>query len=572
MLQNQDVQVELAGAKKINVEVSKLVRLTDSNFAVEKQEINGIVYPVFTNLPNNLSEMYNNVAQEHGDKEFLIYQSERYSFNDLNQKADDFAVALLTEYNIKKGDMVVIAMRNYPEWIVAFMAITKLGAIVVPLNAWWQLDEFEFGITHCNAKLVIADQKRLNLLNDFLSQKSIPVILARKEEESNNVSLLGDLLLKYKNSVLFEIEIKPEDAATIFYTSGSTGEPKGAESNQRSILSALNTWTLLGTGAAFANGTAGKEPAFRPCALMTVPLFHVTGCHVLFLLSFFTGRKTVMMHKWDAKEALTLIEQERVTYFNGVPTMSMEMMQHPLVSEFDTSSLTDISAGGAARPSEHVRKLYDTFPEGHASTGYGLTETNALGAVNHSGDYLGRPNSVGTATFPIVDIIIIDQYGNKLKTGEHGEIAIKSISNMVSYFKNEQATEQVFIDGYFRTGDLGYLDEDGFVFIVDRVKDIIIRGGENISCLEVEEAIYKCGLVQECSVFALPDERLGEIVGAAIYPKSGAKICINELQSFLSNHLASFKVPSKVFITENALPRLGSGKLNKKQMKIDFYC
>lgn len=572
MLQNQDVQVELAGAKKINIEVSKLIQSTDSKFAVEKQEINSVVYPVFTNLPINLSEMYNNVAQEHGDKEFLVYQSERYSFTELNQKADDFSVALVTEYNIKKGDRVVIAMRNYPEWIVAFMAITKLGAIVVPLNAWWQIDEFEYGITHCDAKLVIADHKRLNLLNDFLSQKSIPAIIARKEEELNNVSLLGDLLLKYKNSVLFEIEIKPEDAATIFYTSGSTGEPKGAESNQRSILSALNTWTLLGTGAAFANGTAGQEPAFRPCALMTVPLFHVTGCHVLFLLSFFTGRKTVMMHKWDAKEALTLIEHERVTYFNGVPTMSMEMMQHPLVSEFDTSSLTDISAGGAARPSEHVRKLYDTFPEGHASTGYGLTETNALGAVNHSGDYLGRPNSVGTATFPIVDIIIIDQHGNKLKTGEYGEIAIKSISNMVSYFKNEQATEQAFIDGYFRTGDLGYLDDDGFVFIVDRVKDIIIRGGENISCLEVEEAIYKCGLVQECSVFALPDERLGEIVGAAIYPKSGANIGINELQNFLSNHLASFKVPSKVFITENALPRLGSGKLNKKQMKIDFYC
>lgn len=570
MLQNQDVQVTLAGAKKINVEVAKLIEVQESPFAVNTKKINGTEYQVFSNLPVSLPAMYKSVTDTHGDNEFLVYQNERLSFNDLYQNANDFAYMLEQEFQIQKGDRVVIAMRNYPEWIMAFMAITSIGAVVVPLNAWWQIEEFEYGINHCEAKLVIADQKRHDLLQSYLDENSIPAILVREELALENSNLLTSLLVKYQNSPVLDRGIEAEEIASIFYTSGSTGEPKGAVSNHRCILSALNTWTLLGTGAAYANGTAGQEPAFRPCALMTVPLFHVTACHVLFLLSLFTGRKTVMMHKWDALEALKLIEQERVTYFNGVPTMSMEMMQHPKVKQFDTSSLTDISAGGAQRPSEHVRKLYDTFPEGHASTGYGLTETNALGAVNHSGDYLGRPNSVGTATFPIVDIVILDEAGKQLKVGERGEIAIKSISNVVSYFKNEQATADSFVDGYFRTGDLGYLDEDGFVFIVDRVKDIIIRGGENISCLEVEEAIYKYGSVQECSVFALPDERLGEVVGAAIFTKAEQNIDVEQLQVFLAEHLAGFKVPSQIFITDSPLPRLGSGKLNKKLMKAHY--
>ena len=567
MLQNQDIQVELAGAKKINLEVAKLIQSQDSPFAVDKQEINGIEYKVFSNLPVSLPAMYKSVVEVHGNNEFLVYQNERYSFNDVYKKATDFALGLEQQFNIKKGDRIVIAMRNYPEWIMAFMAITSLGAVVVPLNAWWQNEEFEYGINHCEAKLVIADQKRFDLLKSFLTKNSISAIVAREEGIVDSAHTMSSILTQFENSPSKVRNINAEDTASIFYTSGSTGEPKGAVSNHRSILSALNTWTLLGTGAAFANGTAGQEPAFRPCALMTVPLFHVTACHVLFLLSLFTGRKTVMMHKWDAQEALRLIECERVTYFNGVPTMSMEIMQHPNIKQFDTSSLLDISAGGAPRPADHVRQLYEKFAKGHASTGYGLTETNALGAVNHSGDYLARPNSVGTPTFPIVEMIILDASGNILVDGEQGEIAIKSISNVSSYFKNEQATEEAFVDGYFKTGDLGYLDSEGFVYIVDRVKDIIIRGGENISCAEVEEAIYKCGLVQECSVFALPDERLGEIVGAAIFPKQNKSIDIEQLQDFLFKHLAGFKVPAKVFVTDTPLPRLGSGKLNKKFMK-----
>jgi acyl-CoA synthetase (AMP-forming)/AMP-acid ligase II len=250
--------------------------------------------------------------------------------------------------------------------------------------------------------------------------------------------------------------------------------------------------------------------------------------------------------------------------------MSLELMNHPQLTSFDTSTLTDISAGGAARPADHVRKLYDKFEQGFPSTGYGLTETNALGAVNGGGDYVYKPGSVGTATSPIVDIKILDEWGNELAQDEQGEICIKSISNVVEYWRNPTATKDSFIHGYFRTGDLGFKDQDGFIYIVDRVKDIIIRGGENISCLEVEAAIYKFPHIKENSVFALPDERLGEIVGAVVQLTPNKSIDTEQLQHFLAEHLAGFKVPAVIWVSEQPLPRLGSGKINKKQLKIIY--
>lgn len=576
----QQIQSELAGAVDINIEIAKLIADPQSSFAITQQNINGVTFDVFSHLPLNLSSMYESVSALHHDNEFLIYQDERYSFTDIYQRASALATALQQDYDICIGDKVVIAMRNYPEWMIAFMAITSIGGVAVPLNAWWQLEEFEYGIVHCNAKLVFTDERRFSMLHTFLDQQGIPCVPARLPATTQNSkdgavqklanTSLEQLITRYSGCSMPNVTIGPETIASIFYTSGSTGHPKGAVSNHRSILSALNTWTLLGTGAAYANGTAGETPENPPCALMTVPLFHVTACHVLFLLSYFTGRKTVMMHKWEPIEALRLIEAEKVTYFNGVPTMSLELMEHPRVKEFDTSSLLDISSGGAARPAQHVEKLYSTFAQGHASTGYGLTETNALGTVNHGSDYLTRPNSVGTATWPIVQIAIFDDNGQQVAPGIHGEIGIKSISNVVEYFRNEEATAASFIDGYFKTGDLGYLDTDGFVYIVDRVKDIIIRGGENISCLEVEEAIYRHGSIKECSVFALPDARLGEIVSAAIYPKDGMQVDAKAIQAFLAQHLAAFKVPSMVFINDAPLPRLGSGKLNKKLLKQQY--
>ncbi|WP_019028840.1 class I adenylate-forming enzyme family protein [Colwellia piezophila] len=573
VLQNQDIKIDHASTKSVLVELFGLTAQGQPFEVIDKvrEDIN---YQAFATLPENLKAMFKTSADTYGDADFIVFKDERHSFKGLYQQASEFAYALVEQYQISAGDRVTISMRNYPEWIVAFMAITSIGAIAVPLNAWWTQDEFAQVIGHCDATLAIVDDKRYDLLSSCLAEHNTPVIIARpslaqRTSLKANVESFEELIAKYKGQVMPEVAVGSDAIATIFYTSGSTGSPKGAVSSHESILTAINTWVMLGASASAANSKQNIQPSVNaPVALMTVPLFHVTGCHTLFLLSMIIGRKTIMMTYWEPEEALRLIEKEKITYFNGVPTMSMELMNHPNKSQYDLSSLNDICAGGAARPPEHVRKIYDSFKSGNPSCGYGLTETNALGAVNGAVDYVQKPNSAGLPTPPIVEVKILDEAGNSLAVGEQGEIVIKTMANILGYWRNPEATEAAFTDGYFRTGDLGFLDEDGFIYIVDRAKDIIIRGGENIACLEVEACLYKHALVGEVSVFALPDERLGEVVGAVVYVgNTSAEISETILQAFVAEHLAKFKVPSKVWIINENLPRLGSGKIDKRTLK-----
>jgi acyl-CoA synthetase (AMP-forming)/AMP-acid ligase II len=582
MLQNQDILIDQASAKSVVKEIYNITAPKGA-FEVFNKVRNGVTYPAFLTLPNNLGDMFKKAADTHGQIDFLVYQDERYSFEALYQLALSFHEVLRDQYHIKRGDKVVIAMRNYPEWLVSFMGITMLGAVAVPINAWWSQQELLHVIQHSQALLVITDDKRYDILQASLQHINLPCLIARPNEQQGN-----DLCLmrKIKSVITSHTQNKTctnpttakipsddvllNDTASIFYTSGSTGLPKGAVSTHESILTALNTWLMLGAAAGIANGTANVEPAYPPAALMTVPLFHVTGCHTLFLLSLLIGRKTVMMPYWDAELALILIEKERVTYFNGVPTMSMELMNHPQKHQYDLTSLLDICAGGAARAPEHVRKICQSFAQGNPSCGYGLTETNALGAVNGPVEYLAKPTSAGLPTPPIVDVQIFNDANQSLPQGQVGEIAIKSIANISGYWRDDVATDAAFSKGYFKTGDLGFLDEDGFIHIVDRIKDIIIRGGENISCFEVESALYKHNQVIETSVFALPDPRLGEVPGAVVYVKNIKEIDEDSLSSFLTSLIAHFKVPSKIWLVDQKLPRLGSGKIDKRGLKTHY--
>lgn len=569
VLQNQDLSIEHAPTIKV---LEQLFSLTEPSqpFEVVEKEREGITYKTFASLPKNLHEMYESAVNNFGDADFIIFKEERHSFRSLYQNAAAFACALKEQYQVNTGDRITVSMRNYPEWIVAFMAITSIGAIAVPLNAWWRQDEFNQVIENCEAKLVIVDDKRFTLLEDCLKELNLPVIVARPSDEQNNrVEAMSELVTKFSEQTMPEVALPIDSIATIFYTSGSTGMPKGAVSSHESILTAINTWAMLGASATLANEKLGiKAPETPAAALMTVPLFHVTGCHTLFLLSMIAGRKTVMMPYWDAKEALRLIDKEQITYFNGVPTMSMELMNHPDKEKYNLSSLVDVCAGGAARPPEHVRKIYDAFEQGSPSCGYGLTETNALGAVNGAVDYVQKPTSAGLPTPPIVEVKVLDEQGRSLPAQQIGEISIKTIANILGYWRNPKATQEAFVDGYFKTGDLGFLDEDGFIYIIDRAKDIIIRGGENISCIEVESALYKHPQVTEASVFSLPDDRLGEVVGAVVYiDDKKAALSEEQLQYFISQHLAQFKIPSKIWFVTDNLPRLGSGKIDKRTIK-----
>jgi acyl-CoA synthetase (AMP-forming)/AMP-acid ligase II len=355
------------------------------------------------------------------------------------------------------------------------------------------------------------------------------------------------------------------------YTSGSTGAPKGAVSTHRGIVSGAMNYLVQGLAMLSLAQAAGVAMPPQQVMLLNVPLFHITGSVPVMLVSIAIGRRMVIMHKWDAGEALRLIEAERATYFVGVPTMSLELMQHPNRDRHDLSSLLDIAGGGAPRPAEHVGRLVEAFPGKNPAIGYGLTETNGVGAGNLRDSYRLKPASTGRVSKPLVEMMIADDDGNRVAEGEVGEVWIRSAANVRGYWNKPEATAKAFTaEGWFKTGDLGRFDEDGYLFIVDRKKDIIIRGGENISAVEVEAAIYSHPAVAETSVFGLPDERLGEIVGAVVFLKPGEKLVPEALVEFVTRDLAAFKVPARLWLVEQPLPKLGSGKIDKVALRQHF--
>jgi acyl-CoA synthetase (AMP-forming)/AMP-acid ligase II len=421
----------------------------------------------------------------------------------------------------------------------------------------------EHAIRLTEPKLIIADGPRARRIAAKCSDYEIVGLPIEEPVEQAIAPLLqgakGDEPLP---------KLTPEDDVTILFTSGSTGDAKGALSTHRAVTTGTYAYSL---GLIVLKGLLESEgnPPPTPRTLLSVPLFHVTGEVPVMLNSFVVGRCMVIMPKWDATEALRLIEKERVTYFVGVPTMSLELMNHPDRHKYDLSSLKDITAGGAPRPISHVERLKSEFPDAQPALGYGLTETNATGCANFWSSYAAKPASTGRAQKPLVEVAIFDAGNQKLEVGQVGEIAIRTAANIKGYFRNPEATAATLTpDGWVLTGDVGYLDEDGYLFIVDRKKEIIIRGGENISAAEVEAEFYACDAVAEVAVFGAPDERLGEVPIAVIHAKSS--LSEGELRQFLDGRIARFKIPERIIFSDEPLPRLGTGKIDRRALKAQF--
>lgn len=539
-------------------------------FAVETIDIGAYQYLNYTEMPANLGQYFLNM-QRQGDKDFAVYLNERYTYGQAYQHSTAFAAALVGRYGVQKGDRVAILSRNNPQWMMAFVAATSVGAVAVPMNAWWTTEELDYGFEDSGATVVVADRDRIERLLPIADKHGLQIVSI---DDCDGLAVehtpFAALVSEFAGQPMPSVEVMPDDHATIMYTSGSTGHPKGALSSHRGILSALYSWMLMGVATKMLAGDTAPANKYPPAGLLTVPLFHCTASHSAFMLSVIVGRKLVIMHKWDPQEALRLIESERITWFNGVPTMSAELQAAAEASDRDISSLVDIMAGGAARPPDQVGKISGTFKRAAPGIGYGLTETNALGAVNAGAFYVANPRSTGRAVPAVTEFRILGDDGRAVATGERGEVCIKSPANVLGYWNKPEATAEAFIDGWFHTGDVGYMDEDGFLYIVDRIKDIIIRGGENISCIEVEAAIYSHPAVSEAAVFGLPDERLGEIVGAAVVLREGADLTAEALREYLAVHLASFKIPAQLWFRHEALPRIASGKIFKRQLKADY--
>jgi steroid-24-oyl-CoA synthetase len=542
-------------------------------FELNEVAVHGVSYRNYATMPANLGGYYKFMLA-HADKDFAVYQDERYTFAEGHQHGMEFGAALLDRFGVQKGDRVAILARNSPQWLMAFIGATTAGAVAVPMNSWWTTEELDYGFADSGATVVVADHARCRLLLPLVEKFGLKIIAVDDCADLDVAHTpFNQLLADYAGAAMPEVDVAPDDHATIMYTSGSTGHPKGALSSHRGILSALYSWMLIGTASkqlAPDSAKADRRSQYPASALLSVPLFHCTGSHSAFLLSLIVGRKLVIMYKWDTDEALRLIEQERVTYFNGVPTMSAELQNAALTTDRDVSSLEDIFSGGAARPPEQVGKLADTFKKSSPGIGYGLTETNALGAMSNGVLYLANPASTGRAVPAVTDFKIIDDSGAALPVGERGELCIKSPANVLGYWNKPEATAEAFVDGWFRTGDVGYLDDAGFLYIVDRIKEIIIRGGENISCIEVEAAIYNHPAVEEVAVFGLPDERLGEIVGAAVVLRDNATLTADELREALVEHLAAFKIPAHIWLGTDKLPRIASGKIFKRELKAKY--
>ncbi len=516
------------------------------------------------NFPGTLPGLFEAFCALHGDAEAVVAGAERLSFATLDARSTRLARVLAGGWGVRKGDRVAIAMRNCPAWIVTYMAVLKAGGIATLINGWWQPDEMRHGMNLAAPELILADAPRAKRLE--AGGCTIPTVALPVELPLDGA--LAPLLARTGEAEL--PAILPEDDATILFTSGSTGLAKGAVSTHRAVTTGTYAYALSLAVLLGIKERDNDPPKNPPRTLVNVPLFHVTGEVPVMLNSIVIARTMVLMAKWDAGEALRLIEREKITYFVGVPTMSLELMQHPDRDKYDLSTLTDIASGGAARPVAHVERLEAAFTGAQPAQGYGLTETNAAGTGNFWSNYHDKPASSGRAQAPFVELAILGAGDRHLPPGERGEIAIRTAANIRGYWQDAAATEAAFTaDHYLKSGDIGYLDEDGYLFIVDRKKDIIIRGGENIAAQEVEAALYAHPAVSEAAVFGVPEERLGEVPAAVIWcegtPPGKAELC-----EFLGGRLAQFKLPAYIWFATAPLPRLGTGKIDKVSLRAQY--
>ncbi len=536
---------------------------------------------VFANAPFSLRELFDTARS---DATFLVYRdanhrddADRLTFEQTWQQASALGWALVNDYGIEPGDRVAISLRNYPEWVVAYMATTSIGAIAVAMNSWWTPDEMAYGLGDSGAKILIADTERVERFQAITDRPPIPVLAVRAPNAQHDVIDLADVLASASGQPMPSQAPGPEDIASIMYTSGSTGHPKGVASCHRNIIAALMSWELDAAAGALINASAGGPPPptlqGQDGTLLAVPLFHATGSHAAYLSSYRHQRKIVLMYKWDVARAAELVEQEQVVSFFGPSAMTGDLVAEAARTNRDLSSLLVVGGGGAARAPEQVARIGSTFERALPNTGWGMTETNAIGAGIGGNDYLAHPASSGRSS-AVLDLRIVDEAGATLPAGERGELQVRGASIFKGYWNRPDADAETFVaagDGgapWMRTGDVAYLDDDGYVYIVDRIKDLVIRGGENIGCGEVEAVLVEHPAVLEACVYAVPDERLGEEVGATLFV-DGSNFDEASLREFLSTRLASFQIPRYLTALDEPLPRTASGKILKRQLRAE---
>lgn len=542
-------------------------------FELEDVTLDGHVYRAYKHAPKTLVEVLQG-ARAHGELEFMVYEGRRYTYSGFFEQVDALAASLQSDFGVGKGDRVAIAMRNNAEWVIGYAAITLLGAIAVPVNSWGKTEELCYALEDSGSQLLLCDEARLALIEGALGKLGVTVLLVEGGEQHAAYSQVHDfaaVLAAGRGRDYTAPELVGEDGCVILYTSGSTGFPKGVLHRHIALCQSLMNMFFLGyllmelEGAREFRGGAERETP-----LLTVPLFHATGLLSGFLLPIHTAQKVVIMHKWDARRALELIQQEKITGLASVPAVIQDLLHRPDFDEFDTTSLIRVSAAGAATPAGLPELIREKCGEPSRSAGWGMTETLAVGSTMSGAVFDLSPESAGIVS-PIVDLRFIDAQGREMLPATGGEMEIRSVTCTPGYWHKPEANAETFdAQRWMKTGDVGRVDEDGFLFITGRIKEIVIRGGENIFPGEIEQAAYEMPQVLEAVVFGVPDTAMGEELAMVLYLNPGETLGESEVRAFLKNRLATYKVPRHIQFWERPLPQNASGKLHKLKTREMF--
>lgn len=547
----------------------EMVTAPDAFLELTTIEVGGNQLKAYKHAPGSMRDLWM-LGQGYGDQEYIVYGEERYTFAQAGQIVANFS-AWLQGQGIGSGDRVAIALRNYPEWIFAYWGVIAVGGVVVGMNAWWVADEMAYALSDSEPKILIADDQRLATFADIATDFPDLTVVAVREPSSPVVAVPWETAVSEVGE-LPTTPIDPNDDACIFYTSGTTGRPKGAQLTHRgcvhNIMNVAAMGQIFASTQAMNRGEKLDAPVSAPAAtsLVATPLFHVTANNCVMHGATISGGKMILMYKWDPAEALKLIEQEQVNTLSAVPMMTRELLAHPDFHNHDTSSLNSLGGGGAAMHPDLPSKVIETTQRAKPAQGYGMTEVCGISTYTTGDLFLARPQSCGPLV-PTLEGKIVSDTGETLPVGEAGELLVKGAPVIKGYLNRPEATAETIVDGWLHTGDIGYFDEDGFLYLVDRAKDMILRGGENIYCAEVESALYTHPAVLETVAFAVADDRLGEEVGVAVHLKQGAMLDAAGLREHMGARLAAFKVPRYVWFLAEPLPRNANGKFLKRELR-----
>jgi long-chain acyl-CoA synthetase len=542
-----------------------------AQFELEEITVRGRTLRVFKHAPPSLRAVLE-ATEQHGDRDFLVFRDERISFAEHRRQVAGLA-HWLAEHGITKGDRVAIGMRNYPEWVVGFWAVVSLGAVAVPLNAWWLGPELVYAISDSGSTALLIDDERWERLESSLDELELQAVVVSRMRSPERLDGRAESWEQLRSTFgpdtdLPDVDVQPDDYATIMYTSGTTGQPKGALATHRNHATNIMNTALFGALAAEIAGNPPPDDPPSPASLQVFPFFHIGGLTGLYTSTAF-GSKLVTMYKWDVDEAIDILASEHITGTGMVPMLLRQLLDSPRLDQLSDDALAGISSGGAAVPPDLIRRIEGRF-ESRVSpaNGYGLTETTSAIIINAGTDYFAHPDSIGRPVLG-ADVRIVGESGEELPDGEVGELHVRGPNIVEGYWNKPGPTAEAFTDGWFHSGDLAYRDSDGFYYVVDRLKDVVIRGGENVYSSEVEAVLFEHPAIADVAVIGVPDDTYGEEVVAVANLRPGATPTVREIQEFSAERLARFKVPTTVVLRDEPLPRTATGKVLKRELRTE---